>query len=208
LREWELSFRLGMRPWIAVAYSAPVAAASAVFLVYPIGQGSFSDGMPLGRILPLPGCKAGIENRLKGKTLRSFRGFLLRLKATVSGSPLLPPEGDEDNSLLNSENKANGIIIGTLDKVTAVDLNPVPGVYAIRCKKNNKHLIGETSNLKKRNVTGQALSVTINLPEKGIFNQTFPSISAAAKAIGISVQAVSKNIKNGKPGYTQNSPSP
>ena len=23
-REWELSFRLGMRPWIAVAYSAPV----------------------------------------------------------------------------------------------------------------------------------------------------------------------------------------
>ncbi|KAK5769992.1 hypothetical protein PVK06_050034 [Gossypium arboreum] len=27
-REWELSFRLGMRPWIAVAYSAPVAAAT------------------------------------------------------------------------------------------------------------------------------------------------------------------------------------
>ena len=47
-REWELSHRLGMRPWICVAYSAPVAAASAVFLVYPFGQGSFSDGMPLG----------------------------------------------------------------------------------------------------------------------------------------------------------------
>ena len=47
-REWELSYRLGMRPWIYVAYSAPVAAASAVFLVYPFGQGSFSDGMPLG----------------------------------------------------------------------------------------------------------------------------------------------------------------
>ncbi|KAK4794367.1 hypothetical protein SAY86_012361 [Trapa natans] len=47
-REWELSFRLGMRPWIAVAYSAPVGAATAVFLIYPIGQGSFSDGMPLG----------------------------------------------------------------------------------------------------------------------------------------------------------------
>ena len=27
-REWELSYRLGMRPWIAVAYSAPVAAAT------------------------------------------------------------------------------------------------------------------------------------------------------------------------------------
>ena len=48
MREWELSFRLGMRPWIAVAYSAPVAAATAVFIIYPIGQGSFSDGMPLG----------------------------------------------------------------------------------------------------------------------------------------------------------------
>jgi len=47
-REWEFSFRLGMRPWIFVAFSAPVVAATAVFLVYPIGQGSFSDGMPLG----------------------------------------------------------------------------------------------------------------------------------------------------------------
>jgi photosystem II P680 reaction center D1 protein len=48
MREWELSYRLGMRPFIFVAYSAPAAAATAVFLLYPIGQGSFSDGMPLG----------------------------------------------------------------------------------------------------------------------------------------------------------------
>ena len=47
-REWEYSFRLGMRPWIFVAFSAPVSAAAAVFIVYPIGQASFSDGMPLG----------------------------------------------------------------------------------------------------------------------------------------------------------------
>jgi photosystem II P680 reaction center D1 protein len=47
-REWEFSFRLGMRAWIFVAFSAPLVAASAVFIVYPIGQGSFSDGMPLG----------------------------------------------------------------------------------------------------------------------------------------------------------------
>ena len=47
-REWEFSFRLGMRPWIFVAFSAPIVAASAVFIVYPIGQGSFSDGMPFG----------------------------------------------------------------------------------------------------------------------------------------------------------------
>merc|ERR1719498_64963 len=47
-REWELSYRLGMRPWIFVAFSAPVAPATSVFIIYPIGQGSFSDGMPLG----------------------------------------------------------------------------------------------------------------------------------------------------------------
>jgi photosystem II P680 reaction center D1 protein len=47
-REWELSYRLGMRPWICLAFSGPVSAASAVFIIYPIGQGSFSDGMPLG----------------------------------------------------------------------------------------------------------------------------------------------------------------
>jgi photosystem II P680 reaction center D1 protein len=47
-RLWELSYRLGMRPWIALAFSAPAAAATSVLLVYPIGQGSFSAGMPLG----------------------------------------------------------------------------------------------------------------------------------------------------------------
>jgi photosystem II P680 reaction center D1 protein len=47
-RQWELSYRLGMRPWIALAFSAPAAAATAVLLIYPIGQGSFSEGLPLG----------------------------------------------------------------------------------------------------------------------------------------------------------------
>ncbi|NJN86196.1 MAG: photosystem II q(b) protein [Leptolyngbyaceae cyanobacterium SL_7_1] len=47
-REWELSYRLGMRPWISLAFTAPVAASMAVFLIYPIGQGGFSEGMPLG----------------------------------------------------------------------------------------------------------------------------------------------------------------
>ena len=47
-RLWELSYRLGMRPWIATAFSAPAAAVTAVLLVYPIGQVSFSAGMPLG----------------------------------------------------------------------------------------------------------------------------------------------------------------
>ena len=47
-REWELSYRLGMRPWISMAFTAPVAASVAVLLIYPIGQGGFSAGMPLG----------------------------------------------------------------------------------------------------------------------------------------------------------------
>lgn len=47
-RLWELSYRMGMRPWISVAFSAPAAAATAVLLIYPIGQGSFSEGLPLG----------------------------------------------------------------------------------------------------------------------------------------------------------------
>ncbi|NMG06829.1 photosystem II q(b) protein [Brasilonema sp. UFV-L1] len=47
-RMWELSYRLGMRPWIFVAFSGPAAAVTAVLLIYPIGQGSFSEGMPLG----------------------------------------------------------------------------------------------------------------------------------------------------------------
>jgi photosystem II P680 reaction center D1 protein len=37
-----------MRPWIPVAFSAPASAATAVLLIYPIGQGSFSEGLPLG----------------------------------------------------------------------------------------------------------------------------------------------------------------
>lgn len=47
-RQWELSYRLGLRPWIAIAFSAPVLAATAVLLIYPIGQGSFSEALPLG----------------------------------------------------------------------------------------------------------------------------------------------------------------
>jgi hypothetical protein len=77
LREWELSFRLGMRPWIAVAYSAPVAAATAVFLIYPIGQGSFSDGMPLGKLFALVIGNNYSSTRLNGETLISFTNFFI-----------------------------------------------------------------------------------------------------------------------------------
>ena len=43
-----ISIQTCMRPWTFVALSAPVSAATAVSMVYPIGHASFSDGMPLG----------------------------------------------------------------------------------------------------------------------------------------------------------------
>ena len=54
-REWELSFRLGMRPWIAVAYSAPVMAATAVVVIMlrsSMLQARVSSGLPSMASLP------------------------------------------------------------------------------------------------------------------------------------------------------------
>ncbi|MCA1991736.1 MAG: Photosystem Q(B) protein 1, partial [Coleofasciculus sp. S288] len=83
---------LGMRPWIAVAFSAPVAAATAVLLVYPIGQGSFSEGLPLGisgtfhfmlafqanhNILMHPLHQLGVAGVLGGAMLSAIHGSLV-----------------------------------------------------------------------------------------------------------------------------------
>ena len=84
-REWELSYRLGMRPWIFVAYSAPVAAASAVFLVYPFGQGSFSDAMPLGiSVEHLTTCLSSKQSTTSSCTLSTCLGLLVYLVALSS----------------------------------------------------------------------------------------------------------------------------
>ena len=91
-RQWELSYREGLRPWIAVAFSAPVAAATAVLLVYPIGQGSFSEGLPLGiagtfyfmlafqahhNILMNPFHMLGVVGVLGGALLAALHGSLV-----------------------------------------------------------------------------------------------------------------------------------
>lgn len=91
-RFWELSYRLGTRPWIAIAYSAPVIAATSVLLVYPIGQGSFSDGLPLGiagtfhfmlafqgdhNILMHPFHMLGVAGVFGGALLSSLHGSLV-----------------------------------------------------------------------------------------------------------------------------------
>lgn len=103
-REWEFSFRLGMRPWIFVAFSAPVSAGTAVFIVYPIGQASFSDGMPLGisgtfnfmlvfqaehNILMHPFHILGVAGVFGGSLFSAMHGSL------VTSSLLSETQGDE-----------------------------------------------------------------------------------------------------------------
>lgn len=151
MREWELSYRLGMRPWIAVAYSAPVAAATAVFLIYPIGQGSFSDGMPLGKVFAPFSRKAKRETRLKGENPRIITCASGRMGKQKNPNKEPDDENVEDNSLLTPTNSAKGV--QTLELATAfnaVSLLNQPAVYAIRNKYNNIHYIGESQNLKNR----------------------------------------------------------
>jgi photosystem II P680 reaction center D1 protein len=91
-REWELSYRLGMRPWISLAFTAPVAATMSVLLIYPVGQGSFSVGMPLGisgtfnfmllfqaehNILMSPFHQLGVMGVLGGSFLCAVHGSLV-----------------------------------------------------------------------------------------------------------------------------------
>ncbi|KAJ8749231.1 hypothetical protein K2173_018708 [Erythroxylum novogranatense] len=81
-----------IRPWIVVAYSTSVAAAIVVFLIYPIGQGSFSDGMPLGissafnfmivfqaehNILMHPFHMLGVVGVFNGSLFSAMHGFLV-----------------------------------------------------------------------------------------------------------------------------------
>ena len=105
-RQWELSYRLGMRPWITVAFSAPVAAATAVLLVYPIGQGSFSEGMPLGisgtfhfmlalqaqhNVLMHPFHMLGVAGVLGGALLSALHGSLVTASLVRETSELESP---------------------------------------------------------------------------------------------------------------------
>jgi len=102
-REYEFSYRLGMRPWIFVAFSGPVAAASAVFLVYPLGQGSFSDGLPLGisgtfnfmlvfqaehNILQHPFHFAGVAGVFGGSLFSAMHGSLVTSALLAEGPGL------------------------------------------------------------------------------------------------------------------------
>jgi hypothetical protein len=168
-----------MRPWIAVAYSAPVAAATAVFLIYPIGQGSFSDGY-LGLVALLV-CQAWLGGSqllhitgwsnpkvklyLKGEhptflALKNFFKQSLKTRLVLTRATPLPdpgggPEKDnnnkkEGNPLLNNNSTLiNGKRIAFSDYDISIVEN-LSTVYCIFCKNTGKYLVGETINFKKR----------------------------------------------------------
>jgi hypothetical protein len=54
-----------------------------------------------------------------------------------------------DNSLLNIEKKVPGTSY-PLSQVSTETLKNTPGIYAIRCIRTNRHLVGETKNIKNR----------------------------------------------------------
>ena len=131
-RQWELSYRLGMRPWICVAYSAPVSAAFAVFFVYPFGQGSFSDGMPLGisgtfnfmfvfqaehNILMHPFHMAGVAGMFGGALFSAMHGSL------VTSSLIRETTGKIHRTMVISSDKKKRHTTSLLHTVTLVDLS-------------------------------------------------------------------------------------
>lgn len=148
-----------MRPWIAVAYSAPVAAAMAVFLIYPIGQGSFSDGMPLGKYLP---------HRQPGT------GFGTR-RSRPASSDVVRTSGKRRKprcvTCLNGETPH--------DPPTSCGIadDPVPnrnrpgrhsGIYMIRCARNDWRYYGESSNLSGRLASHRSLLSRTTHPNVGL----------------------------------------
>jgi hypothetical protein len=160
-REWELSYRLGMRPWIAVAYSAPVAAATAVFIIYPIGQGSFSDGMPLGKVFaPLFTIAFALAFAIVGKTRKLLfqKNFLFivfprkeKSETHLNGETLfLVEDSNFDQSSSNNSSSNRGENPVSNQNQNRLQPRKQPGLYMIRCIVNDKRYYGESSNVSGR----------------------------------------------------------
>merc|ERR1740122_881783 len=120
-----------MRPWIFVAFSAPLVAATAVFVFYPIGQGSFSDGMPLGisgtfnfmlvfqaehNILMHPFHILGVAGVFGGSLFSAMHGSL------VTSSLLAETSGDVSLNVGYNFGQEDETIVSQLHMVILVDL--------------------------------------------------------------------------------------
>jgi len=113
----ELSYRLGMRPWICVAYSAPVGLPSACLPDLPLRQGSFSGWQCPPAASPAPSLHVGVqaEHNILDATpstcwvwLVSFGGSPCSRPCTVHSSPAaLVRENDR-----KAESRTNGYKFG------------------------------------------------------------------------------------------------
>jgi hypothetical protein len=135
-----------------------------VFLTQLIGQGSFSDGMPLGYLdSPIliymlfhyrKICLKG-ENPLCFLCVSSSEDPTSANSQNLKGSPSKITNEEEkqrnnkkDDSLLNEENKSpKGEQLEIKDYL---QVPSTPGVYSIRNKHTNMNYVGETNNLKTR----------------------------------------------------------
>lgn len=123
-----------MRPWISVAYSAPVAAATAVFVIYPIGQGSFSDGMPLGELNCLFYLYFIFCLFNYGLTY-----FKKRIKFKINLNV------KNATTITNTKNNLNSSKDNNVPKETET-----PGIIVVYCKINSFKYYSETKNIIKR----------------------------------------------------------
>lgn len=164
-----------MRPWIAVAYSAPVAAATAVFIIYPIGQGSFSDGMPLGKyfapllLLAVTYVLDVMNSSFHFTNIRlANSSVVLRKKKSetrLNGkSPFFDRLAPRHKRIFTTLCKASSEISDEdaednvkksedqTDNSVSNQIQPrkQPGVYMIRCIANDKRYYGESSNISGR----------------------------------------------------------
>lgn len=188
-RQWELSYRMGMRPWIAAAFSAPVAAATAVLLVYPIGQGSFSEGLPLGisgtfhymlafqadhNVLMHPLHMAGVIGVFGGALLAALHGSLVSsslIRATSEDEPI-----DAGYAFGQSEETYNWVVghVGYLGRLFVLPL-------AARNKRSLHFLMGALPTL---GIWLAAVGVGVMAFNLNGFNFNYSILDANGRPIG------------------------
>ena len=164
-----ISIRLGMRPWIAVAYSAPVAAAMAVFLIYPIGQVSFSDEMLLGKKLPRLYDKLRYGKSLYACFTTPKVKKLSRVERKLKSETCL---NEKSLCTRSSKSKDNFVPNRTLTCREKGNIIPPkqPGLYSILCIANDWRYYGESSNVSGRLASHRSMLCRKIHPNQGLQN--------------------------------------
>ncbi len=116
--------------------SAPIAATTAVFLIYPIGQGSFSDDMPIGifgtfnfmivfqaehYILMHPFHMLGVAGVFDGSLFSAMHGYLVT--SSLTPSHLL--HKFQTSLLLTKYYNKTNVLLHTMNLVCVSTPNPL-----------------------------------------------------------------------------------